>query len=103
MSGDAKIKWHMRDNPYIDVHSTPNCFVRQFDHTVTADELVWHRDRKDRMVTVIEGSGWCIQFDNEFPKTLCVGDTVFVPKNTYHRLHKGQDNLTVHIKEFNDQ
>lgn len=90
----------MSEYPYTDLPTVGNSFVRQFDHSVPTEELVWHRDRKDRLVTVKEGSGWCMQFDNQLPQTLCVGDTVFVPKNTYHRLHKGHGNLTVHIQEF---
>ena len=55
--------------------------------------------RADREVTVVEGVGWKIQFDDELPRNLSPGKTYYIPKNTYHRVMKGQTNLVVEIRE----
>lgn len=87
-------------NPYTQKQLTEHSFLREFSESVESEELVWHRDRKDRHVQVIEGTGWKLQMDNQLPKELKEGDTVFIPKNTYHRIHKGTSNLKVKIQEY---
>ena len=87
-------------NPYTQKQLTEHSFLREFSESVESEELVWHRDRKDRHVQVIEGTGWKLQMDNQLPKELKEGDNVFIPKNTYHRIHKGSGNLVVKINEY---
>ena len=74
--------------------------IREFSKDVSSDELVWHRDREDRDVTVLEGSGWQLQMDNRLPVYLTPGKTYHIPKNTYHRVIKGSTDLLVEIKEI---
>ena len=73
--------------------------IREFNKDTPTSELIWHRDREDREVTVVEGIGWKIQMDDGLPKPLLTGETYYIPKNTYHRIIKGSSNLTVRIKE----
>jgi quercetin dioxygenase-like cupin family protein len=73
--------------------------IRTFDVNVDDEELVWHRDMRDREVTVLSGVGWTLQMDDELPYMLFEGDTVVIPKLTYHRLLKGNDTLIVRIVE----
>ena len=73
--------------------------IREFKQDVSADELVWHRDRADREVYVRSGKGWMIQLENCLPVSLDPGTSCFIPKNTYHRVIKGSTNLVVEIKE----
>ena len=75
-----------------------NIIDRKFTQDINDDELVWHRDQRDREVTVLEQTDWQFQFDNELPQLL--KDVIFIPKNTYHRLIKGTGELNVHIIEF---
>ena len=75
-----------------------NIIDRKFTQDINDDELVWHRDRRDREVTVLEQTDWQFQFDNELPQLL--KDVIFIPKNTYHRSIKGTGELNVHIIEF---
>ena len=89
-----------QSNPYTQKQLTDESFLREFSESVESEELVWHRDRQDRLVKVIEGTGWKLQMDNQLPKELKEGDTVFIPKNTYHRIHKGDSKLVVKIKEY---
>lgn len=72
--------------------------IRTFSEDVDDMELIWHRDREDRIVKSISETDWLIQLDNELPKSLT--ETIFIPKNTYHRVIKGSGNLTVKIKKL---
>ena len=73
--------------------------IREFSADVASDELVWHRDRADRHVKVRSGEGWQLQLENRLPKNLIPGEIYFIPKNTYHRVIKGQQRLVVEIEE----
>jgi hypothetical protein len=73
-------------------------YVRTFSEGVDDMELVWHRDREDRIVKSVGDTDWMIQIDNELPKTLT--ESIYIPKNTYHRVIKGNNNLTVKIKKL---
>ena len=84
-------------NPYSE-RREDNLIVRTFSQDIDEEELVWHRDRQDREVTILEETDWQFQFDNELPQVL--KNTIFIPKNTYHRLIKGTGELNVHIEEF---
>ena len=89
----------MNDNPYTDHSTNKNTFLREFNENVESNELVWHRDRRDRTVKILKGKGWQLQFDNQLPFTLSENQTVFIPKNTYHRIHKGSTDLVDEITE----
>ena len=85
-------------NPYKEVLSD-NSRIREFKLDIPNEELVWHRDEKDRYVTIIEGSGWQFQLDNELPLELKEKDVIFIPKQTYHRVMKGNTDLLIKIEE----
>ena len=76
-----------------------NLTERVFKENTDTHELVWHRDRLDREVTVVESDGWMFQMDNELPIVLKEGDVIEIPKNTYHRILRGNGNLKITIKE----
>jgi len=84
-------------NPYSE-RRKDNLIVRTFSQDIDEEELVWHRDREDREVIILEETDWQFQFDNELPQVL--KNTIFIPKNTYHRLIKGTGELNVHIIEL---
>ena len=84
-------------NPYSE-RRKHNLIVRTFSQNIDEEELVWHRDKQDRQVTILEETDWQFQFDNELPQVL--KNTIFIPKNTYHRLIKGTGELNIHIIEF---
>jgi hypothetical protein len=71
--------------------------VRLFTESIDNHELKWHRDREDRLVEVIEGEGWQLQFDDELPFNLEKGMSVIIPEGVYHRVIKGSGNLKVSI------
>ena len=86
--------------PYIDEHIDENTWIRTFDPDVTnSEEYVWHRDKNDRFITVLEGEGWMFQFDDELPKNINITEMLFIPKMMYHRLIKGKTELRIKIHE----
>lgn len=88
---------NQQKNPYSQKREN-NLIVRTFSQNIDEDELVWHRDEKDREVTVLQETDWKFQFDNELPQLL--KDVIFIPKNTYHRVIKGTGELNLQILEF---
>jgi hypothetical protein len=88
-------------NPYSDDFSI-DYFVRHFDNNLSNDELIWHRDKENREITVLEGKNWSFQYDNSLPFELKVGDTIRVPAEIYHRLIKGTTALSLKIKELKE-
>jgi hypothetical protein len=86
-----------QNNPYTQI-SENDIIIRTFSQDVDEEELVWHRDQKDREIKVLEETDWQLQFDNELPQVL--KNTIFIPKNTYHRVIKGNKNLVIEIKEL---
>lgn len=85
---------------YKDSKKTSNLFTRTFSKDLNSDELIWHRDRKDRKVKVLSGEGWEFQLDNTLPIKLSPGDQIFIPRETYHRVKKGSTDLKILIKEL---
>jgi quercetin dioxygenase-like cupin family protein len=78
-----------------------NVKIRTFSSNTDIGEFTWHRDREDRVVELIEGENWYVQLDNELPKKLVKENKVFIPKGVYHRVIKGEGDLTVKIQFVN--
>lgn len=75
--------------------------IREFNSNIDSSECIWHVDEYDRIVEVIENDGtWMLQFDNELPKIL--EGVIYIKKNVYHRLIKGDNRLKIKIKEIKD-
>jgi len=88
-------------NPYNEVSKGNNTYIREFSTDTDSSELVWHRDKEDREVTILEGKGWKFQRDNELPIILNEGDTIYIKKNEYHRIIKGDTDLKISLlKKF---
>lgn len=85
--------------PYQDKQLKENTFERIFREHTNDSELVWHRDRKDRTVKVVESDGWKFQADNKLPIELKEGDVINIKAKSYHRIHKGSGSLVVEITE----
>lgn len=87
-------------NPYVEERINANTFYRIFNKEVVSDELVWHRDRAARVITIIEGEGWLLQLDNQLPVEMKVGDMFNIPAYTYHRIKRGISDLKIMIQEI---
>lgn len=86
-------------NPYQDSNVASTTVVRTFSENIDPSELVWHRDREDRVVTVMNenGTDWLVQLDNELPQPLT---SIFIPKGVYHRTIKGTGDLILKIEKY---
>jgi quercetin dioxygenase-like cupin family protein len=85
--------------PYYDIPSK-EYFERTFSKEVEDSELIWHRDLRDREITVLEGEGWKLQYDDRLPIDLTPGDKLFIQKMDFHRLWKGNTDLRLKIREL---
>ena len=81
--------------PYTQV-KTKDYIIREFSSNTPSFELVWHRDKEDRIVQCLHDTDWKFQLDNQTPKRLSK-NKLFIPKETYHRLIKGTGDLVVKI------
>ena len=86
-----------KDSPYQELRSFDHIY-RRFAQDVEEEELVWHRDIKDREVKIIGETDWMFQLEDKIPQQL--KNTIFIPKDTYHRLIKGTGELNILIQEF---
>lgn len=85
--------------PYNQKNLNNGVFLRTFSKDLLFEELVWHRDANDRIVEVLEGENWEIQFENELPQSLNIGEQYVIPAYTYHRIKRGTTDLKVIIQE----
>ena len=84
-------------NPYTNTPITQTSVIREFSSEVDPMELVWHQDKEDRTIEILEGNGWQLQRDNELPLALQEGDSIFIPMGQIHRVIKGNNNLKIQI------
>ena len=84
--------------PYEDVILSSNLKERTFEENITDVELLWHRDREDRTIEVIEGNNWKLQLDDELPVILEKNQKYFIPAGVYHRAIKGDGKLRIKIQ-----
>ncbi len=85
--------------PYNDKPIDIGRFLRKFDKDIDENELIWHRDKRSRVITVMSGEDWKLQFDDLLPVALEKNKQYKIPKETYHRILKGKGNLILEIRE----
>ena len=90
------------DFPFSEKKVGGKLFLREFKEDVASEELVWHQDREDRRVKVIESNGWMLQMDNELPVLLKEGTIYNIPAYEFHRVIKGFEDLVVSWRTDND-
>ena len=83
--------------PYTNIIESGDRIVRKFDQNIDPEELMWHRDERDREVTIIGETDWLFQLDNELPQPM--KGTIKIPKEVYHRTIKGTGDLVISILE----
>jgi len=84
--------------PFQETKLSDNEFIREFGQDTDSGEMVWHRDREDRIIESIGDTDWLIQIDNELPKQ--IKGEVFIPMGVYHRLIKGTEDLKIKLKKL---
>ena len=76
--------------------------VRIFSSDVKSNELVWHRDKEDRKITVVEGEGWQFQYNGSLPFELRTERKFDIDKGMYHRLIRGKTDLVLRIEKYEE-
>ena len=76
-------------------HIEGNANIRKFSSDVDEMELVWHRDREDRLIKSTHDTDWKFQFDNEIPESL--NNEIFIKKGEWHRVIKGSGDLILKV------
>jgi hypothetical protein len=84
---------------YTDFAHLNESFIRVFCEELNTEELVWHRDKRNRIVEVISGEGWKFQNDNELPFEMERGMVFEIEAYAYHRILKGNTDLILRITE----
>lgn len=94
----------MKDFPFTENHLLENLYIREFSEAVDEEELVWHQDKEDRVVTVLESNNWRLQLDEQVPVVLEQGKKYSIPALMFHRVIKGDGILKIIVekKETND-
>lgn len=91
----------MNEFPFEEQKIEDNIFIRIFSNDIEYGDLVWHRDREDRVIESIGKTNWMIQLDNQLPKE--INSPIFIPMGMYHRLIKGDGELKLKLIKINNQ
>ena len=83
------------NKPYAEEMISENIVVRTFSPDVEFEDLKWHRDREDRIVTPLNDNDWQYQEDNKLP--VPINKKLEIPKGLWHRVIKGTTLLKVEI------
>jgi len=86
-----------KNNLPFDENKDGKFVVRNFSNSLNENELVWHRDKEDRIIFPLHESDWQIQIDNEIPQNLTPERPIFIESEKFHRLIKGSGDLEVKI------
>ena len=78
------------DKPYKEENN-----IRIFKYDVNEDDLIWHRDKEDRRIEILQNDNWKFQYDNELP--FIMRDSFIIKKETFHRIIKGKGDLIIKI------
>ena len=74
-------------------------FIRTFSAGVDEMDLIWHADKENRIITVLEGNGWKFQFDEELPVEMTEGKSISILKGKLHRVIKGKGPLKINLQK----
>jgi hypothetical protein len=73
-------------------------YVRTFKKELDSEDLLWHWDEEDRVISPLEETDWQFQFDNKLPQR--VEGEIKIPKGVWHRLIKGSGDLIIEVKKM---
>ena len=83
--------------PYENLEVTEEYIIRKFPHDTEAEDLLWHRDRENRLIEHVSGTGWSFQYDNELPIPIKSNQGIDISAGAWHRIHRGSDDLIIKI------
>jgi hypothetical protein len=80
---------------YRDAEIEEGSIIRTFDEMIDPIELQWHRDSEDRTIISLNETNWLIQLEDRLPQSL--NAPVFIKRENWHRLIKGDGELLIKI------
>ena len=83
--------------PFEEEKIKDNIFIRTFSTDVDEMDLIWHTDKENRFIKVLEGNGWQFQYDEELPFEMTDGLGFPVMKGQIHRVIKGIGPLKIEL------
>ena len=83
--------------PFEEEKIKDNIFIRTFSTDVDEMDLIWHTDKENRFIKVLEGNGWQFQYDEELPFEMTEGLGFPVMKGQIHRVIKGLGPLKIEL------
>jgi len=83
--------------PFEEEQISDNIFVRTFSADIDEMDLIWHTDKENRFIKVLEGNGWQFQYDEELPFEMTDGLGFPVMKGQLHRVIKGMGPLKIEL------
>ena len=83
--------------PFEEEQISDNIFIRTFSADVDEMDLIWHTDKENRFIKVLEGNGWQFQYDEELPFEMTDGLGFPVMKGQIHRVIKGLGPLKIEL------
>ena len=83
--------------PFEEEKIKDNIFIRTFSTNVDEMDLIWHTDKENRFIKVLEGNGWQFQYDEELPFEMTDGLGFPVMKGQIHRVIKGLGPLKIEL------
>ncbi len=81
--------------PYTDIIEADGTTSRLFSASTKPEDLKWHMDDEDRVITVLGETNWQFQFEDQLPVPL--NKPIFIERHQWHRLIKGDGPLMISI------
>ena len=81
--------------PYADIIEADGTISRLFSASTKPEDLKWHMDDEDRVITVLGETNWQFQFEDQLPVPL--NKPIFIERHQWHRLIKGDGPLMISI------
>ena len=81
-------------------HFKEGSYLRTFSSDLSEEDLKWHWDQEDRIVVCEHDTNWMFQRDNELPHRFEKDTYIFIPEGQYHRIIKGEGDLTLKVKKI---
>jgi hypothetical protein len=85
--------------PYRESRSASGSLLREFSGDAHPADLIWHKDREERVVRVIHSQGWQLQLSEGLPFPLVEGNSYRIPARSWHRVIRGDGSLKIEIQE----
>ena len=83
--------------PFKEKQINKQLFLREFSANVDEMDLIWHEDREDRIVHVLEGNNWKFQFDEQLRFEMLDGIDIIIPKGIIDRIIRGKGPLKIRV------